>query len=188
VSDSNSGVARLLKAVRFAAHQHRAQKRKGADATPYVNHPIEVAELLARVGGVTDENVVIAAILHDTVEDTGVAPDEIEAMFGPVVRGYVEEVTDDKSLPKEVRKQRQVEHAPHLSHGAKQLKLCDKISNIRDVANHPPADWSHQRRVEYLQWAEDVVAGLRGVNPALEAFFDESLADARSKVGRASND
>lgn len=182
MTETRAGAARLLEAVKFAADQHRFQTRKGTESSPYINHPIDVAELLARVGGVSDEDVLVAALLHDTVEDTGATPEQLEATFGAGVRALVMEVTDDKSLPKEVRKRLQVEHAGHLSPGARQIKLCDKISNIRDVANDPPAGWSLERRVEYLQWAEDVVARLRGVNPALESLFDETLADARAKV------
>jgi (p)ppGpp synthase/HD superfamily hydrolase len=182
VSGINVSAERLLAAVKFAADQHKAQRRKGADETPYINHPIEVAESLVRVGGVADEAVILAALLHDTVEDTGASPETIEQMFGEQVRGIVDEVTDDKSLPKQERKQKQIEHAPHLSAGAKQLKLADKISNIRDVAEHPPDGWSLERRLEYLQWAEDVAVGLRGVNPALDEAFDRTLAQSRQKV------
>lgn len=179
---------RLLAAIRFAAERHRMQKRKGAEETPYINHPIEVAEMLVRVGGVADEDLIIAALLHDTVEDTDATPEDLEERFGPRVRAIVGEVTDDKSLPKQVRKDLQVEHSPHLSAEAKQLKLCDKISNVTDVANRPPADWSHARKVDYLSWAERVVAGLRGVNPALEARFDEALATARVRLGVAEDE
>jgi guanosine-3',5'-bis(diphosphate) 3'-pyrophosphohydrolase len=178
-----SDVARILKAARFSAEKHRNQRRKGADAAPYINHPIAVAERLVSVGGVDDVDVLIAALLHDTVEDTNVTPEELEQKFGPRVRSLVQEVTDDKSLPKAKRKQLQVEHAPHLSPGAKAIKLSDKISNIHDIANHPPADWSKERKLEYLDWGERVVNGLRGINPELEQFFDQLVTDARTKFG-----
>lgn len=177
----SSDLARLLRATRFSAEKHRNQRRKGGDAAPYINHPIAVAERLVSVGGVEDPDVLIAALLHDTVEDTGVKPEELEEMFGRRVRSMVEEVTDDKSLPKAERKQRQVEHAPHLSPGAKLIKLSDKISNIHDIANNPPADWSLERKLEYIAWGERVVAGLRGANEGLEEFFDRLVADARQK-------
>jgi guanosine-3',5'-bis(diphosphate) 3'-pyrophosphohydrolase len=162
----------VLRALVFAAHKHRDQRRKDAERSPYINHPIEVVELLWRVGGVRDGVTLTAAALHDTVEDTGTHPDEIEAIFGIEVRDLVLEVSDDKALPKAERKRLQIEHAPHISARAKMLKLADKITNVRDVLARPPADWSQQRRVEYIRWAEDVVAGLRGTNPALEAEFD----------------
>lgn len=172
----------LLKAMRYSAHQHREQRRKGVDETPYVNHPVEVAEMLWRVGGVREVPVLVAALLHDTVEDTESTPDDIEREFGPVVRALVDEVTDDKSLPKARRKELQVEHAPHKSAGAKLVKLGDKTANVRDVGLTPPPDWSLERRREYLDWAERVVAGLRGANPALEAHFDDVVAEARRRL------
>src|SRR5437762_7741677 len=168
-------IAALLKALHFAAHKHRDQRRKDVEASPYINHPIEVAEILARVGGVTDLVILQAAVLHDTLEDTKTTPEELEAAFGPEVRRVVEEVTDDKRLPKLERKRLQIEHAPHLSARAKQIKLADKISNVRSVTQTPPADWPLQRRREYLDWTEQVVAGLRGCNASLESLYYQLL-------------
>ena len=173
----NVGV--LLAAMQFSAERHREQRRKGADASPYINHPIEVAALLANVAGVQDDAILTAAILHDTVEDTRTSPAELEATFGSGIRLLVQEVTDDKSLPKAERKRLQVEHAPHRSHSAKLIKIADKISNVREVTDSPPAGWSLERRREYLDWAERVVAGCRGVNRALELRFDDTLRRAR---------
>ena len=163
----------LLQAASFAAKKHRDQRRKGSNAEPYINHPLEVANLLSNVGKVSDYDILIAAILHDTVEDTETTEQELTELFGEKVCGYVLEVTDDKSLPKDVRKQKQIEHAPHLTDGAKVIKLGDKISNIRDVTNNPPHDWSNERRLEYIEWGEKVVAGLRGANENLEKYYDE---------------
>jgi len=176
-----NNLATLLQAASFAAKKHRYQKRKGDDGEPYVNHPLEVANLLANVGKVADYDILIAAVLHDTVEDTETTAAELTELFGETVCGYVLEVTDDKSLPKAERKQKQVEHAPHLSTGAKQIKLGDKISNITDVTNNPPAGWSQERKLEYVNWGERVVAGLRGVNQDLENYFDETVKKARAK-------
>lgn len=172
----------LLRAASFAAQKHTGHQRKGSDGQPYINHPLEVASILANAGGVTDLDVLIAALLHDTVEDSGVTPEELTELFGETVGSYVAEVTDDKSLPKAERKLRQVEHAPHLSFGAKLIKLGDKISNIVDITNNPPSGWDTQRRLEYVQWGEDVVAGLRGASPSLERLFDEVAATARAKL------
>jgi guanosine-3',5'-bis(diphosphate) 3'-pyrophosphohydrolase len=174
-------LSKLLQAASFAAKKHRYQKRKGDDAEPYVNHPLEVANLLANVGKIDDYDILIAAVLHDTVEDTETTPEELTELFGARVCGYVLEVTDDKTLEKDERKQKQVEHAPHLSAGAKQIKLGDKISNITDVTNNPPAGWSRERKIEYIDWGTRVVAGLRGVNEDLESYFDETVRRARSK-------
>ncbi|MBI3173422.1 MAG: bifunctional (p)ppGpp synthetase/guanosine-3',5'-bis(diphosphate) 3'-pyrophosphohydrolase [Chloroflexi bacterium] len=173
----------LLKAARFSAEKHRDQRRKDSHASPYINHPLQVAEALASIGGVQDVSLLVAALLHDTVEDTGTRPEEIEAEFGAEVLFLVMEVTDDKGLPKPERKRLQVEHAPHKSHRAKQLKLADKICNVNDILNTPPADWSLQRRREYLLWTEQVVEGLRGANPGLERRYDELLAEGKQALG-----
>ncbi len=173
----------LLEAVKFSAEKHKTQRRKGAEGSPYINHPIGVAETLWRVGGVRDLSVIIAAILHDTVEDTETTLAEIEEHFGPAVRSLVQEVTDDKSLPKPERKRLQIDHAPHLSRGAQQIKLADKVFNINDVAFAPPAHWPHQRRVDYLTWADAVIAGLRGCNVKLENTFD-CYEDRETEVKR----
>jgi guanosine-3',5'-bis(diphosphate) 3'-pyrophosphohydrolase len=171
-------IGALIEAIRFAADRHRHQRRKGLDASPYINHTIEVAEVLVRVGDVDDLEVLQAAILHDTLEDTETTPEELEASFGPTVRRLVEEVSDDTSLPKDQRKRLQVEHAPGLSPGAKQIKIADKSCNVHDVTHAPPESWSVERRQAYLGWTEKVVAGCRGCNPALERFYDERLAEA----------
>lgn len=173
---------KLLQAISFAAQKHTKQKRKGADAQPYINHPLEVLNLLASVGKVEDYDVLIAAVLHDTIEDTETTAQEITELFGAAVCRMVLEVTDDKSLPKAERKQLQIEHAPHLSVGAKYIKLADKISNIRDVLENPPDGWSKVRRGEYVGWGENVVAGLRGANGNLENCFDRLIETARQNL------
>ncbi len=174
-----SDLPKLLQAISFAAKKHSTQKRKGADEQPYINHVLEVANLLTNVGKITDYDVLIAAVLHDTIEDTPTTESEITERFGAEVCGMVLEVTDDKSLPKARRKELQIEHAPHLSAGAKFIKLADKISNIRDVSENPPADWSVERRIEYINWGERVIDGLRGANANLETHFDDLIAVAK---------
>src|SRR3954471_6108239 len=161
--------APLLKSLAFAAHKHRDQRRKDAEASPYINHPIALADVLVNEGGVTDEEVLCAALLHDTVEDTDTTPEELAEAFGPRIARIVAEVTDDQKLPKAERKRLQVEHAATISREAKLVKLADKICNLRDVAARPPAGWSLERRREYFEWAGSVVDRLRGVHPALEA-------------------
>ena len=163
----------LLGAAAFAARKHSTQRRKDVDASPYINHPLALADVLANEGGVTDIEVLCVALLHDTVEDTETVADELAAVFGPAIAGIVLEVTDDKSLPKQTRKDLQVEHASRISAKAKLVKLADKICNLRDVAAAPPADWSRERKLEYFEWSKRVVAGLRGSNAALENAFDE---------------
>jgi GTP diphosphokinase / guanosine-3',5'-bis(diphosphate) 3'-diphosphatase len=171
----------LFAALSFAAAKHRDQRRKDRAASPYINHPIALAETLARMG-VADPVVLQAAILHDTIEDTETTPDEIEEHFGAEVRAVVEEVTDDKALPKATRKQLQLEHAASLSDRAKLVKLADKICNVLDVTYSPPPDWDQERRRQYLDWAAGVVEKCRGVHPALEEYFGTVLAEGRSAL------
>ena len=166
----------FVKAVAFAADKHRNQRRKDADASPYINHPIALANVLANEGGITDVAVLCAAVLHDTIEDTETTSEELTAMFGRQVTAIVLDVTDDKSLDKHVRKQRQIEHAPRSSNEAKLVKLADKICNLRDILASPPADWSAERKRTYFEWAAKVVAGVRGVHPELETVFDRLLS------------
>jgi guanosine-3',5'-bis(diphosphate) 3'-pyrophosphohydrolase len=166
----------VLQALAFAADKHRDQRRKDAAASPYINHPIALANVLVREGDVTDPAVLAAALLHDTVEDTQTTPAELKAAFGPAVAAIVEEVTDDKSLPKAERKRLQIEHAATMSREAKLVKLADKICNLRDMADHPPAKWDLVRRREYFEWAKAVIDRLRGVHPKLEALFDAAHA------------
>jgi guanosine-3',5'-bis(diphosphate) 3'-pyrophosphohydrolase len=175
----------LLKAVAFAADKHRHQRRKDAEASPYINHPIAVATVLAAEGDVSDEGTLVAAALHDTVEDTQTTIEELEEHFGAEVAHLVREMTDDKSLEKAERKRLQIEHARKLSVRAKQLKIADKICNVRDVTDTPPADWPLQRRRDYLIWSEQVVAGCRGVNAKLDQAFDQTINRAKSKLGTA---
>jgi guanosine-3',5'-bis(diphosphate) 3'-pyrophosphohydrolase len=173
-------LALLLKALAFAAHKHRDQRRKDAGASPYINHPIALADVLVNEGGVHDVEVICAALLHDTVEDTATTHEELVNAFGARIARIVAEVTDDKRLPKAERKRLQIEHAPHVSREAKLVKLADKICNLRDVADRPPAGWDLARRREYFEWAKRVIDGLRGTPGdemrRLEAAFDAAYA------------
>ncbi|KAM3877232.1 guanosine-3',5'-bis(diphosphate) 3'-pyrophosphohydrolase MESH1 [Diretmus argenteus] len=169
----DSGAAVLLETVNFAAEKHRMQRRKDLEATPYINHPIGVARILSHEGGIADIEVLQAALLHDTVEDTDTSIEELEAKFGPTVARIVQEVTDDKTLSKLERKRLQVEHAPHRSHQAKLVKLADKLYNLRDLNRCMPTGWTAERVQEYFVWASQVVRGLRGTNLALEQRLEE---------------
>lgn len=174
--------ARLLHALAFAAERHRAQRRKGGPDLPYINHPIAVALVLADEGGVTDEALLMAAVLHDTVEDTGTTFEELEERFGAEVTALVREVTDDKALPYLERKKRQIRAAPHASPKGRLLKMADKICNLRDMAPYPPKGWSEERKAEYVAWSDAVMSGLRGVNVGLERAYDEAAARARASL------
>ena len=183
---ANSGEsASLFRAAIFAARVHATHRRKGMAAEPYVNHVLEVAQILTEHGA--PHEVVLAGLLHDTVEDSDNDPEPIThtrlvAEFGETVARIVAEATDDKSLPKETRKALQVKHAPRTSDAAKMLKLADKISNLRAIAASPPANWEHARRVEYVGWAGRVAVGLKGANTALDALFDATYRDAVAKL------
>ena len=172
----------IFRALRFAAQRHQAQRRKGGREIPYINHPIDVATLLSTVGGVTDPEVLAAALLHDTVEDTDTSLEELTTEFGLVVSSLVAEVTDDCNLPSDERKQRQEIEASQKSPSAKLIRIADKASNVGDIAIHPPPSWSVERRRNYFEWAARVVNGMRGSNAALEAAFDAALVKARASV------
>jgi guanosine-3',5'-bis(diphosphate) 3'-pyrophosphohydrolase len=177
-----SELARVLKAAHFAAEKHRLQRRKDAEASPYINHPLALAQILCAEGKVTDPDVIVAALLHDTVEDTDTTSAEIETEFGSAVARIVAEVTDDKSLPKGERKRLQVVKAASKSAPAKLVKLADKISNLRDIAASPPSGWSTERRENYFHWAKEVVGRMRGVHAGLEAVFDQTYIQGLSTV------
>lgn len=171
-------LALLVNAVNFAAQRHKDQTRRDG-TTPYINHPIEVMQLLLDVGDVYDVEILAAAVLHDTVEDTETTSDELRAKFGERVAFLVAQCTDDKSLPKSERKRLQVEHAPHMNPDAKLIKICDKTSNMRSLVEHPPLDWTWERCSEYLNWCMRVFQGLEGVNVVLDKAFLAQLAESR---------
>ena len=175
-------IALVLRAAEFAADKHRDQRRKGKLKRPYINHCIEVASILANVGRIVDDNVLVAALLHDTVEDTDTTRDEIASKFGLSTADMVMEVTDDKSLDKQQRKDLQIQHAPTLSEGAKLIKIADKISNVREISVNPPKKWKRKRRAEYFDWAESVVNAIGEVNAGLEETFNETVGRARASL------
>jgi (p)ppGpp synthase/HD superfamily hydrolase len=171
-------VLQIVRALDFAAWAHSAQRRKGGAQEPYINHLTEVARLVAQATGGKDERLVMAALLHDSLEDQSppVTYEMLVEHFGKRVAKIVREVTDDKSLPKVERKRLQIAHAPHMSRRAKILKIADKAANLNSILQSPPQDWSATRKREYFAWAAEVVAGCRGVNPWIEAVFDERLS------------
>lgn len=172
----------ILKAAHFASQKHRDQRRKDKEASPYINHPLNVAILISDIGKIQDPEILAAALLHDTIEDTDTKPEELEKFFGLRVRNLVEAVTDDKSLPKEERKKRQIEHAAELSADATLIKLGDKISNVLDVTKNPPSNWNIERRKQYFDWAECVINNCPKVNSYLEEYFRKVIKEGREKV------
>jgi (p)ppGpp synthase/HD superfamily hydrolase len=172
----------VLKAADAAARWHVHQRRKGAAQEPYINHLLEVASLVAEATGGKDPNLVVAALLHDAIEDCEVPKDLIAETFGVDVADLVAEVTDDKTLPKLERKRLQVERAHKKTMRAKIIKLADKTSNLRALVMSTAPDWSVSRRLEYVDWARKVAAGLRGVSPFLEEQFDEAAQAAQRSL------
>lgn len=192
MGSTHDPLGRVIDALSLAAEAHRHQRRKDADATPYINHPISLLHILAIEAGVTDPDVLCAAALHDYLEDccgqegghtVQQGLDLLNTRFGPDVAAFVDAVTDDKTLPKPDRKRLQIEYAPHAPFGARLVKLADKIANLRDISNSPPADWSLERRQEYFDWAKRVADQLRGTHARLETLFD---AEYSRRPGAAS--
>ena len=177
----NESLLLVLRAASFSAEQHcraipiKNRFRKGAESDPYINHPLAVARLLIEEGGVDDPVTLAAALLHDTMEDVPTPYSLLLSEFGAEVADIVKELTDDKALPKEERKRMQVVNAPHKSHKAAMIKMADKICNMRDIANSPPADWNLARKQEYYDWGNIVVSALPKCNSKLEAVFEECL-------------
>lgn len=166
----------VIRAAMFAAAAHAGQRRKN-DGTPYVLHPLGVAHLIASVGGVRDRDVLVAAILHDVVEDTSATLDDVERSFGANVRDIVAEVTDDKTTSKLERKRAQVANAPRKSHAAKVVKLADKLHNVTDHRLRPIASWSAERTRGYVSWCGAVAEGMRGTNADLESALERKLRE-----------
>ncbi len=177
----NEPILALARAYGFAATKHVDQRRKGEAAEPYMNHLTEVAELVAHATAGSDPELIIAAVLHDSVEDAGVTVTELTDLFGARVAALVAEVTDDKTLEPDVRKALQIEHAPHASVGAQIIKLADKTSNLRSLKSSPPP-WDDARKLEYADWAGRVVAGCRPASPALAEQFDLAAAALRRSL------
>ena len=168
----------VLRAADAAARWHAHQRRKGAAKEPYVNHLLEVASLVAEATQGNDPDLVVAALLHDAIEDQQVPSELIAREFGSKVARIVEELTDDKSLDKADRKRLQVETAGKKSREAKLIKLADKTSNLRAIAFSPAPEWSVKRRLDYIAWAKNVVAGLKGTSPWLEEQFERAVEAA----------
>jgi guanosine-3',5'-bis(diphosphate) 3'-pyrophosphohydrolase len=172
----------FIRALAFAAEKHRDQRRVDAEARPYINHPIALTRVLSVEADVQDPEVLAAALLHDTIEDTDCTEEELRREFGDRITDLVMEVTDDTSEPKHVRKQRQIDEAATKSPGAKLIKLADKICNLRDILRSPPPKWTLQRKYDYFAWSEAVLKGLRGSHAGMEKTYEELLR-RRAELG-----
>ena len=166
----------VIEALAFSARKHSRQRRKDADQSPYINHPIALVSILALEAKIDDPDALCAALLHDTIEDSQTTSEELSEIFGSTIASIVIEVSDDKNAPQLERKRLQVEHAPLLSPKAKLVELADKIANLRDVAECPPPDWSLTRRQEYFDWAKEVIDAISDVPPLLSAVFEVTYA------------
>lgn len=173
MNENPNAIKLLVRAIAFASEKHSTQRRKDAEKSPYINHPIALVDVLTNEGNVTNIDTLCAAALHDTIEDTTTTADELKSIFGEKITSIVLELTDDKSLPKQVRKEKQIEHAPHCSPEAKAVKIADKICNLRNILAAPPADWSAERKQEYFDWAAKVIHSIRGTHLVLENIFDK---------------
>lgn len=175
-NDQVTDLAIIARALTFATQKHRDQRRKDINASPYINHPIDLINVLINEAGVTDTATIASALLHDTVEDTETTFDELEQHFGKQIAEIVAEVTDDKTLRKEQRKQQQIEHAASASYPARLVKLADKICNLRDMNSAAPAGWNLERRREYFDWSKAVIEQIRGeTHERLEELFDQAF-------------
>jgi GTP diphosphokinase / guanosine-3',5'-bis(diphosphate) 3'-diphosphatase len=174
----------LLMAMEFAAEKHKYQRRKGFNEVPYINHPIKVANLLFHTGKIYEKTTILAAILHDVLEDTESSEYELLTLFGSDVVQVVKEVTDDMTLSYEERKRLQIIHAPNLSANAKVIKIADKICNMRDIISYP-LDWTLERKLSYFEWADKVVQGCRGINFPLEKEFDTTLVEGIKQLNQS---
>lgn len=175
-------LTKILNAAIFAADKHQGHIRKNKQRSPYITHPLLVAQAIYQIGGIQDTTILTAAILHDTIEDTDTTREEIREHFDDDVLSVVLEVTDNKSLPKLIRKRLQVSHAPELSYEARIVKLADKLINCGDILNDPPEYWPLKRRQDYIQWGADVIFRIRGTNPGLEAAFDKVMSRAEREL------
>ncbi|MDJ0951930.1 MAG: HD domain-containing protein [Alphaproteobacteria bacterium] len=173
---------RLTRALSFAAEAHANQRRKGAAQEPYLNHLVEVLDLVAQATGGDDVDLLIASLLHDVVEDTSVTEDELTEAFGARVAEIVQANSDDMSLPKDQRRRKRIADMPHKSPDARIVKTADVISNIRAIVTSPPAGWTADRKLGYLEGCRQLIDAGRGANAALERVFDQTVADAERAI------
>ena len=172
---SEEEIYRILQAAEFAAERHQKQNRRNVEKTPYIVHPLRVARHLLMIGHIYDADILMSALLHDTIEDTETSLDEIGRHFGYRVQNLVQEVSDDKTLPKEERKHQQIQNAPKKSLQAALIVLADKLSNLADLMENPPLEWNTERISNYFLWAQEVVKHLPQVNPFLLNAVEEVI-------------
>lgn len=175
-----------FEALAFAAEQHKYQRRGGYDPLPYINHLIKVSSAIIQIGQEENPDIIIAAILHDVVEDSDTSYEDLAGQFGAPVADIVAELTDDMELPYNQRKALQVEGASKLSLAARKIRIADKASNIQDIFTYP-LDWKEEKKIAYLENSLTIVDQIRGTHAALEAWFDQSVQFARKVLSQTPN-
>ncbi len=171
IREEDAGV--VFDALIFGAEKHKAQVRSNLKKTPYIIHPIEVADFVMRIGKVYDKNVLSAALLHDVMDETGTTYEEIENRYGKIVSQYVQEMTVKKELTLKEQKKYQIIQAFHQTPSVAVIKLSDKLSNLKTLAQTPPASWSRDRIDQYFQWAQSVIENL----PEANSFLKQAVKD-----------
>ncbi len=184
MNQMTTDTGKLLEAIEFASEKHKNQFRKNKDKTPYIHHPVQVARTISRHVQNVDNDVLIAAVLHDVLEDTDTSRVELENTFGKKIASIVLEVTDNKNQPKLLRKLLQIKNAKKKSIEAKTIAVADKICNLTDIINDPPVNWNPQRKNMYTDWVEQVVKGMKGANPRLDQLVEEKIRLSRDKWGK----
>ena len=182
VAPMSADLRSLTKALVFAAEAHRNQRRKGAAQEPYLNHLIEVLDLVVKATDGADMDILIAALLHDVVEDTSTSYEDVAANFGERVAEIVRENSDDMSLPKADRRLARIAAMPLKSREARLVKIADVISNLRAIAVSPPAGWPAERKLGYLQSCRRLVDAGRGTDAAIERIFDQTADDVERTI------
>ncbi len=167
----------VLDAVAFSAEKHKLQVKSNAKKTPYIIHPIEVADLALKVGQVYDKDVLVAALLHDVLDGTTATEKEISDHYGKTVASYVQEMTSPKDLSLKEQKKEQIKAAFHQTPNVAIIKLSDKLSNLGTLAKNPPSNWSRDRIDQYFQWAQSVIENLPESNQPLKKQVKQVISD-----------
>ncbi len=165
----------LHRALSFALHAHAGVDREGPDPLPYFTHPIEVLNNLRYTGGVIDEDLLCAAVLHDVIEESAIHLAEIEAQFGIRVCGLVKELTRREPGPAEtsgldkpqiwaLRSEILLAEIAKMSRDAQAVKLADRLSNLREAKRTK----RHEKLKRYIGQTRRILETVpESVNPGL---------------------
>jgi len=167
----------VLGAAIFATEKHKSQVRSNEKKTPYIIHPIEVADLVMKIGHVYDKDVLITALLHDVMDDTQTTYEQITSLYGTKVSSYLEEMTSKQGLSLKEQKKQQIMQAFRQNPSVAIIKLSDKLSNLKTLATSPPPSWSRDRIDQYFQWAQTVIENLPESNQLLKKAVKNVISD-----------